>query len=337
MITGLVVGKFYPPHRGHSFLIEEARSQVDHLDVFVCHREDQTISGSLRAAWLRELHPDVNVIEVVDDRPEEPDAWATYTLNILPRPPDVVFTSEAYGDDFARCLGARHVCIDRARRTYPISGSIVRSNPAASWEFLAAPVRAYFVQRICVVGAESTGTTTLAADLAAFHQTTWVPEYGRRYYDEKLRTESGGTWTTEEFIHIARTQQQLEDAAARESGPLLVCDTDALATSIWHERYLGFRSSEVEDIARQRAYSLYVLTNCDIPFVQDGTREGEHLRRWMTDRFKDALAERSEPWILVSGDREERLMAVIEAIRGLGFDGRPDLVAQERAVQRSNR
>ncbi len=36
MTRGLVIGKFYPPHRGHKFLIETARSQVDSLVVLIC-------------------------------------------------------------------------------------------------------------------------------------------------------------------------------------------------------------------------------------------------------------------------------------------------------------
>jgi HTH-type transcriptional repressor of NAD biosynthesis genes len=95
--------------------------------------------------------------------------------------------------------------------------------------------------------------------------------------------------------------------AAGHGGRLLICDTDALATSIWHERYLGTRSPDVEALAAGRTYALYVLTADDIPFVQDGTRDGEHLRGWMTDRFRQALAQRTEPWIEVRGDRAQRL------------------------------
>jgi len=69
-------------------------------------------------------------------------------------------------------------------------------------------------------------------------------------------------------------QQADEDAAAR----LLICDTDALATSIWHERYFGTTSREVARLAAARSYALYILTGDDIPFVQDGIRDGQHIR-----------------------------------------------------------
>jgi nicotinamide riboside kinase len=134
-----------------------------------------------------------------------------------------------------------------------------------------------------------------------------VPEYGRTFCEQRLAQEPTIDWRTDDFVNIARRQQADEDAAARRGGRLLVCDTDALATSIWHERYLGTTSAQVARLAAGRSYALYILTGDDIPFVQDGTRDGEHIRAWMTERFRQALAARIEPWIEVRGTRHERL------------------------------
>lgn len=310
MTTGLVIGKFLPPHHGHKHLIDTAAAGVDHLDVLVCARPDQPIDGPTRARWLAEIHPGISVIVVDDDIPDESEPWARRTVEILGRPPDVVFTSEDYGPRFAALLGARHVSVDPDRRRYPVSGTAVRADPAAHWHLLEPCVRAHYARRVCIVGAESTGTTTLARALAEYFHTLWVPEYGRRYSEER----APGPWSTAEFVAIARHQQADEDAAARRSGPVLVCDTDALATAVWHERYLGQPSPEVEALAAARPYSLHVLTRDDIPFVQDGTRDGEHLRRWMTERFRQRLAERAEPWIEVGGNLDARVTAVVAAL-----------------------
>ncbi len=124
-------------------------------------------------------------------------------------------------------------------------------------------------------------------------------------------------WRTEDFVHIARRQQADEDAAARRGGRLLICDTDALATSVWHERYLGAGSPDVARLAATRSYALYILTGDDIPFVQDGTRDGEHVRAWMTGRFRQALQARTQEWIEVAGGRGERLAAATARIDAL--------------------
>ena len=188
------------------------------------------------------------------------------------------------------------------------------SEPLACWEYLAPCVRAYFCKRVCVVGAESSGTTTLAAALATHYNTVWVPEYGRAYSEAKMRRPDAGAWRSEEFVHIAREQCRRENEAARKANRLLVCDTDAFAATIWHERYVGTPSQAVAAVAANCHPDLYVLTEVDIPFVQDGTRDGEHVRRWMHERFIAELTREGCPYIVVSGAHDARLHAAIRSI-----------------------
>jgi HTH-type transcriptional regulator, transcriptional repressor of NAD biosynthesis genes len=171
--------------------------------------------------------------------------------------------------------------------------------------------------RVCVVGAESSGTTTLSRDLAAHYETVWVPEYGR-LYTERLKAKGINTfsyeWKSEEFVHIAEQQQRDEDAAALKANRVLICDTDALATCIWHQRYVGTWSKKVEEIANRRHYALYLLTDCDIPFEFDGVRDGQHIRPWMTKRFTEEFTKRGYPWVLIKGNREERLTRAVAEV-----------------------
>ncbi len=305
---GLVIGKFYPPHRGHKFLIETARAQVDHLTVLVCDKAGQTIPGALRGAWLRETHPDVEVRVIPDTLPDDDSAaWAANTRAVLGYAPDVVFTSEDYGDAYARYLGCRHVMVDKARVRVPISATAIRAAPWTHREFLEPCVRAHFVTRVALCGAESSGTTTMARALASHYHTLWVPEYGREYAESKMRGPDAKVWRPDEFVSIARRQCALEDTAARQADRVLFCDTPAFATSLWHERYLGSLSPDVEAVAAPTHYALYFLTDVDIPFVQDGTRDGEHIRHTMHRRFVDWLTERALPFTLLSGPLEERM------------------------------
>ena len=96
--------------------------------------------------------------------------------------------------------------------------------------------------------------------------------------------------------------------------PWFVCDTDALATGIWHERYVGTRLPSVEQLAASRPPALYVLTSDDIPFVQDGLRDGEQLRGWMTQRFCEVFTAHSAPRIVVRGSPEDRLAQLSVAL-----------------------
>ena len=315
---GLVIGKFYPPHRGHKFLIDTARAHVDDLTVLVCDKGTETIPTVRRVAWLREIHPDV-VVRVIPDTVADDDSpgWARYTREFLGYPPDVVFTSEDYGDPYAHFLGCRHILVDKARTHVPCSGRTIRAAPLSHLEWLEPCVRAYFVKRIAVVGAESSGTTTLAGALAAHFHTLWVPEYGRAYAEEKMGRPGALPWRSEEFVHIAQRQCALEDAAARQADRVLICDTPAFATSLWHERYLGALSPEVEAVAAPYRYDLYLLTDVDIPFVQDGTRDGEHIRHGMHRRFVEWLTGHGLPFTTLSGPLGDRLQTATRLVDAL--------------------
>ncbi|MGW4467780.1 AAA family ATPase [Micromonospora sp. NPDC004704] len=329
---GLVVGKFYPPHAGHHHLIATAAAACDRVTVVVAPSSVESIPLDLRLDWLREVHastPWVWFVGVVDDHPvdyADPLAWDAHCAVFraaLDGPVDAVFSSERYGDELARRFSATHVCVDQARSTIGVSGTEVRADPVSQWWHLAPPVRAWFTRRVVVVGAESTGTTTMARALAealrgdggVWAQTRWVPEFGRELTQRKLtalrRTNPGAsvfdvTWSREDFVEVAETQNRAEDDAARSGGPILVCDTDAVATAVWEERYLG--SPSVATLAAARRPDLYLLTDHEgVPFEDDGLRDGEHLRAWMTGRFREVLRDTGVPVRELTGPPEVRL------------------------------
>lgn len=314
---GLVIGKFYPPHRGHRLLIETALEGSESLTILVCGRPGETPDGALRADWLRELFPSARVRLVRDiyyGHDADSQLWAQLTIGWLGRAPDAVWTSENYGEAYAKFLGCQHIEVDSLRERVPISGTRIRENPLANWEFLEAPVRGYYARRVVVLGAESTGTTTLAGDLAARFRTDWVPEYGREYC-ELFWTDEDYPWQSREFTLIAAEQQRREDAAARACNGLLICDTNAWATRLWHHRYLGTFSPAVNAIAADNPPHQYILTGDEISFVQDGIRDGETIRHAMHAHFEEELARQSVPWVTVRGTRQERLEKAVSAIK----------------------
>lgn len=316
--TGVVIGKFYPPHRGHHHLIDTAMAQCERVSVLVCWKPEQTVSISVRVACLREEHPGAEIISVADTLSDDDTlGWAAYTTQVLGGAPDAVFTSEDYGDPYARAMGSTHVMVDRQRLQVPCSGTLVRANPLKHLAFLAPSMRAYYVKRICILGAESTGTTTMAQALAEHYHTVWVPEYGREYSEIKMAKDYTGEWQSEEFVHIAREQARREDEAVRIANRVLICDTDPFTTTLWHLRYTGRRSHAVEEIAHARHYDLYLLTGDEIPFVQDGLRDGEHIRHAMHQQFIEELTATGRHWALLYGSHTERLVHAVTLIDDL--------------------
>lgn len=255
---------------------------------------------------MQESHPKAEIL-VIEDRPEYDDddskLWAQLTLHWLGFVPNAAFTSEIYGEKWAHFK----------RLQIPMHATWIRQNPKIHLEWLAPAVRAHFVPRVVVLGAESSGTTTLARDLAAHFRSVWVEEYGR----ECCETYWSGLdyqWQSAEFAHIAGEQQKRENAAARLANRVLICDTNAWTTRLWHERYLGKMSPEVEQIAAKGRADLYLLTDVNIPFVQDGIRDGEAIRVAMQKRFIEELEAHNVPWILVAGEPETRLRRAVAEI-----------------------
>lgn len=320
---GLVLGKFYPFHAGHQALIRAAASRCDGVTVEVLASSVESVPLDVRAGWVQEEHPDVRVVAAMDEAVVDFasaaawDAQMPLIEGLLDRPVDAVFTSDAYGEELARRLGATWVQVDPGRVATPVSGTGIRADVAGHWWALPAAVRAWFVHRVVVIGAESTGTTTLATDLDRYYATGWVPEFGREWSEIR----PGGLeapWLPAEFDLVSREQARREDEAARRAPrPLLVCDTDVLTTTVWHERYVGSSSASVERLAKQRVPDLYLLTGDEIPFVQDGMRDGEHLRGWMTGRFREVLAAQPAPWVELDGPRQERLRRAVERVDAL--------------------
>lgn len=310
---GVVIGKFYPPHQGHHYLINTASTQCGLLHVLVCWKPEQTVPVNVRITCIREVHPEVNVMAVKDTLDDnDTPGWADYTVQLLGRVPDVVFTSEDYGEGYAKAMGATHVMVDRHRQVFPCSGTMIRTSPLDHLDCVAPAIRAFYVKRICIVGAESTGKTTLCEKLAEHYHTNWVPEYGREYCAEKWQDGNiTDDWSSEEFVYIATEQCRREDCAARTANKVLICDTDPFATSIWHERYLHRRNVEVESIANSRSYDLYLLAGDEIPFIQDGLRDGEHIRHWMHERFIEELSKTNRAWVTVSGTLDERISLAV--------------------------
>ena len=103
------------------------------------------------------------------------------------------------------------------------------------------------------------------------------------------------------------------DSQAKRCNKILISDTDSFATDLWHKRYMGFTSNQVAKLSEGRKYDLYFLTDDDTPFVQDGTRDGEHIRYNMNKRFEAELKKQNKPYIMLSGSYESRLEKAVTA------------------------
>ncbi|MEZ5789782.1 MAG: AAA family ATPase [Nitratireductor sp.] len=268
---GFLLGKFLPPHAGHLFMCRTAQALCDELTVLVCTLDREPINGNLRYDWMKKLLPEARVIHFTKDVPQEPADHPGFLGNLERHLQDGASRADRH------CLRFRTLChasgagtgcktgvIDPERLAFPVSGTAIRDNPYANWEMVPGPVRPFYQKRIVLMGAESTGKSTLALQLARHFKTLHVPEYGRIY--DAFRTQE---WSAESFSEIEAGHGAMREALATEAGPLLIEDTDELATRVWE----GALNGTSPDRPRPpRLADLFLLLATDLPWRDDGTR-----------------------------------------------------------------
>jgi NadR type nicotinamide-nucleotide adenylyltransferase len=172
------------------------------------------------------------------------------------------------------------------------------------------------VVRVTVTGSESTGKTTLAADLARHFGTVWVPEYSRIYADEKSAA-TGAPLDASDVEPIARGQIASEDRALALGRRLIILDTDLVSTTIYARHYYGSCPAWIEAAARERRAELYLLCDIDVPWVPDAVRDSPGARGHMHRLFVRALDALGARYVTIRGSWEERSRVAIGAVSAL--------------------
>ena len=172
-------------------------------------------------------------------------------------------------------------------------------------------------KKFIFVGPESSGKTTLCKLLSEKYNTLWVQEYCRVAAEEKLQNndtqEINFNFTLDDFINMAHRQNEEENELSKKCNNILICDNDAFALTIWCERYLNKYHDEIYNIYKNAEYlnneeKIYILTKPNVPFIQDGYRDGEHIRDWMYNRFQTELTKYNMKYYIIdSPNYDERL------------------------------
>ena len=156
-MTGVIIGRFMPPHNGHRYLWDFAQSIVSRLYILVCTLEGEPIEGRLRYGWVRAMAPAARVVHVTERIPgaERGQAgaiklWADGVARFVPEAVDVVFASEDYGWELAEHLHARFMPVDPNRDNIPVSASAIRNDPFGHWRYIPREVRPFFLRHVAV-------------------------------------------------------------------------------------------------------------------------------------------------------------------------------------------
>jgi len=176
--------------------------------------------------------------------------------------------------------------------------------------------RAAGVPIVVVTGSESTGKTTLAADLARHFGGVFVPEFVRGYADEKIAA-TGLPLDASDVEPIARAQIAMHDRVIAQARGLVVLDTDLVSTAVYARHYYGDCPSWIEHAARERRGDLYLLCDIDVPWVAGPHRDRPHAREEIQALFAAAVAALGVPVVPIRGSWEERFATAAGAVAAL--------------------
>ena len=314
---GLYLGKYAPFHLGHEFVITEALKTVEKLTVLIYEAPGLTkVSLARRADWIRTFNPNIEVIECPDGPTD-----VTYEITGMQKHEDYVieklgkrkithfFSSEPYGEHMSTALGARDMRIDQARKSLPISATEIREDIYTHRKFLNSRVYFDHLVKVVLLGAPSTGKSTLAEKLAEHFKTTSMPEYGREYWElnniEKRLT-------PEQLLEIAEIHRMREFDLAHEANRYFFIDTTALTTEIFAHYYHGDSLPRLRELSNEtkERYDVVILCGDDIPYDDTVDRSGQANRSEFQKTTIEELDKRGIAYHEVTGSIHDRISEV---------------------------
>lgn len=315
--TGFTLGKFAPLHKGHQYMIETALKEMDEVIVMIYDTDVTKIPLTVRAGWIRELYPQVKVIEAWDG-PEGHHPYnreyeikeEEYILKMLAGKKITHFySSEYYGEHVSRALGAVDRRVDNERKIVPVSATVIRENPFKYREYLSDIVYRDMITKVVFVGAMSTGKSTITEAIAKKYGTTFASEYGRDYWTEN---QVNRRITFEAFNEITKGHIEREDIALKNADKYLFCDTNAITTYMYALDYHGKAPEYLVRTALENPhrYDLFFLCDDDIPYDDTWDRSGDQKRHVFHKQIIADLKMRRIPYIVLRGTLEERVAKV---------------------------
>ena len=166
---------------------------------------------------------------------------------------------------------------------------------------------------LVTTGAESSGKTTLASQLAAALNAPLITEVARDYLGEKLSADPHYQYQQDDLLHIAQRQLAAEQAALLDADQWLVCDTDLLVILIWSQVKFGNCDPALQTLYQRSLQQprIYLLCYPDMPWQADPLRENPHDRPMLHALYLQHLQQQQATFHSLQGNARERLVQTL--------------------------
>lgn len=168
---------------------------------------------------------------------------------------------------------------------------------------------------VAFTGPESSGKSTLAAEVAHHFHVPLLPEYAREYL-----AYSNGLYSPEDITHILREHKNRVNQLIQDGHPLCILDTEVLVLKIWMDYKFGINDPVLEEEWISQPVDIYFLCSPDIPWEQDPLRENPNDRDTLFSLYHDTLSNAKKIFHVVKGEREERFCQVQQILSSLLSD-----------------
>lgn len=164
--------------------------------------------------------------------------------------------------------------------------------------------------RVAVTGPESSGKSTLAAELSNYFKANLVSEVAREYLSKR-----NGKYKEEDLSVILRKQMEEEDRFSGSSSKILICDTEPINFLIWSTLKYGSADDEILRLVRKVNYDFYLLCYPDLVWKEDQLRENpkQEDRLNIFNEFKKNIEGKGGNYVIIRG--KDRLENAIQAIQ----------------------
>ncbi len=173
------------------------------------------------------------------------------------------------------------------------------------------------IYQIALVGAESTGKTTLARSLAAHFRTAWNPEFVRSFAESKARFSEPELRKTDlEVIFWGQLITETQ-TYARAKPPFVFFDTNLLMSIVYAKHYQNVEKARWEEVFAAQKYHCYLLLEPDFPWQHDPLRESPEARASLQQAIRQELVQRGIAFTPIRGTLPERLQKSIRVLAEL--------------------
>ena len=175
------------------------------------------------------------------------------------------------------------------------------------------------VKKIILCGAESTGKSTLAKQLAKYYHTTFIPEYARKYVENLNRD-----YNYNDIEHIARMQVKQIQEYLPKANNFLFIDTGLIITKVWFQEVFKQYPYWLDEIILQTLPDFYLICANDLAWKNDPVRENgsKERREYLTSKYIQEIKKNKVPYSIIKGKDKERLINAINIIDNIKNNGK---------------